>query len=193
MLLDHICIDASSFAYRLSLSRHSPEDHVRTPEIYFGVAAMLLTRPHPRSIPLCFDKRAANPSCDKEHTICKPCPVSSPLNKQSIKTLFTMAQHAVLLGASKGAGYHALLRLLTPDSTWSATVLLRKPEVIEKDENFAPYINDGRLRIVQGDATNVEDVKKLFKDKTDVVISTVGAQRSDSLHTQEIERGEADM
>jgi NAD(P)-dependent dehydrogenase (short-subunit alcohol dehydrogenase family) len=85
-----------------------------------------------------------------------------------------MLHHAVLIGASKGCGYHALLRLLTPTSNWSATVLLRKPEALEQDANFAPYLKDGRLKIVKGDATNVEDVKKLFVDTVDLVISTVG-------------------
>lgn len=83
--------------------------------------------------------------------------------------------HAVLLGASKGSGYHAVLRLLTPTSTWSATLLLRKPEVIENDELLKPYIEGGRLKIVSGDATVYADVKRLFEGgKVDVVITSIG-------------------
>lgn len=83
--------------------------------------------------------------------------------------------HAVLLGASRGSGYHALLRLLTPDSDWTATLLLRKPEVIETDDLLRTYIEGGRLKIIKGDATEYGDVKRLFEgEKVDVVISSVG-------------------
>lgn len=89
----------------------------------------------------------------------------------------TAPSHAVLLGASRGCGYHALLRLLTPETSWSATILLRKPEIIEHDPYFQPYITSGRLQLVKGDATRYEDVKMLFEregKKVDVVISSVG-------------------
>jgi len=81
--------------------------------------------------------------------------------------------HAVILGASKGCGYHALVRLLAkPD--WTATILLRKPSVLESDENLQKYLTDGSLKIVEGNATVYEDVKALFDKKVDVVISTIG-------------------
>lgn len=94
-----------------------------------------------------------------------------------MSTTTTPTKHAVLLGASKGTGYHTLLNLLTPTSGWSATLLLRKPEVIETDSHFKEYLEGGRLRIVKGDATSYDDVKRLFVEggkKVDVVISSVG-------------------
>ena len=93
----------------------------------------------------------------------------------------TASKHAVLLGASKGVGYHTLLNLLTPTSGWSATLLLRKPEAIENDVHFKGYLEAGRLRVIKGDAKDYEDVKRLFPAdgaKVDVVISSVGASRS---------------
>ena len=81
--------------------------------------------------------------------------------------------HAVILGASKGCGYHALVRLLAIPE-WTATILLRKPESIESAINLKNYLADGRLKIVKGDATSYEDVKSLFDKKVDVVISTIG-------------------
>lgn len=85
-----------------------------------------------------------------------------------------MTQHAVLLGASKGCGYHALIRLLAPSLDWKATILLRKPEPIQNDPFLKTCMDEGRLRIVRGDATNYDDVVKLFGEKVDVVISTIG-------------------
>lgn len=86
----------------------------------------------------------------------------------------TQTKHAVLLGASKGCGYHALIRLLAPSLGWKATILLRKPESIQKDPFLKTYMEEGRLKIVKGDATNYQDVKGLFGEKVDVVISTIG-------------------
>lgn len=80
--------------------------------------------------------------------------------------------HAVILGASKGCGYHALVRLLAIPE-WSATILLRKPGIIESDENLKKYLGN-KLKIVKGDATIYEAVKSLFDKKVDVVISTIG-------------------
>jgi NAD(P)-dependent dehydrogenase (short-subunit alcohol dehydrogenase family) len=88
-----------------------------------------------------------------------------------------MTQHAVLLGASKGCGYHALIRLLDPRLDWKATILLRKPESIENDPLLKQYLEEGRLKIVKGDATNYQDVVQLFVEKVDVVISTIGKSR----------------
>jgi hypothetical protein len=88
-----------------------------------------------------------------------------------------MTQHPVLLGASKGCGYHALIRLLDPRVDWEATILLRKPESIENDPILQQYLKEGRLKIVKGDATSFEDVGKLFEERVDVVISTIGKSR----------------
>lgn len=86
----------------------------------------------------------------------------------------TQTKHAVLLGASKGCGYHALIRLLAPPLDWKATILLRKPETIQNDPFLKTCMEEGRLKIVRGDATNYDDVVKLFGEKVDVVISTIG-------------------
>jgi len=51
--------------------------------------------------------------------------------------------HAVILGASKGCGYHALVRILAIPE-WTATILLRKPELIESDNHLKKYLADGR-------------------------------------------------
>jgi hypothetical protein len=39
---------------------------------------------------------------------------------------------------------------------------------------LAKYLQEGRLKIVTGDATNYQDVVQLFVEKVDVVISTIG-------------------
>ena len=80
----------------------------------------------------------------------------------------------VLLGASKGCGYFAALQLLETSPQDSITMLLRKPEVIENDPKFEGYIKEGRCKIVKGDATDEEDVRKCFEDKVDFVVSTIG-------------------
>lgn len=96
--------------------------------------------------------------------------------------------HAVILGASKGCGYHALVRLLAIPE-WTATILLRKPASIEADQNLKGYLTDGRLKIVQGDATRYEDVKSLFDKKVDVVISTIGRLIQRSMRSSELMLG----
>ncbi|WVW84620.1 hypothetical protein I302_106654 [Kwoniella bestiolae CBS 10118] len=83
---------------------------------------------------------------------------------------------AVFLGASKGIGYFTLLDLLSNNQNWKATVLLRKPDVFKDNHLIQPFIQDGRLRIVQGDATDEGDLKKLFEGrKVNLVMSSIGA------------------
>ncbi|KAK4685383.1 hypothetical protein P7C73_g4764, partial [Tremellales sp. Uapishka_1] len=77
--------------------------------------------------------------------------------------------HVVLLGASRGVGYHTLLNLLQ-DSTNKCTVLLRDPSKLESD----PKIPAGSVEIVKGDATVVDDLRKLFTTKVDLVVSSIG-------------------
>ncbi|WWD18511.1 hypothetical protein CI109_102963 [Kwoniella shandongensis] len=90
--------------------------------------------------------------------------------------------HAVFLGASRGIGLFALLTLLqsSDQGQWTATLLLRKPEAITSDPRFKEYLEKGRVEIVKGDATNEEDVKKLFPvgKKVDLIVSSVGATPS---------------
>lgn len=54
-----------------------------------------------------------------------------------------------------------LLSLPFP-SGWTCTVLLRNPIRTEADDQLRPYIDSGRVRLIQGDATNESDVPKLF-------------------------------
>lgn len=88
--------------------------------------------------------------------------------------------HAVFLGASRGIGYHTALNLLSDKSaTWQVTMLLRKPEALATDKHFAPFIENGRVKTIQGDATNPADVQKLFDGgKVDVVVSSIGTSRT---------------
>ncbi|KAK8858609.1 hypothetical protein IAR55_002838 [Kwoniella newhampshirensis] len=86
--------------------------------------------------------------------------------------------HAVFLGASRGIGLHTVVTLLgsTTTAQWTATLLLRKPETITADPRFETYIKDGRVNIVQGDATSEADVRKLFPagKKVDLIVTSVG-------------------
>jgi hypothetical protein len=82
----------------------------------------------------------------------------------------------VLLGGSRGIAYYTTLYL--PSSIWTertGTLLLRKPAPLEADEKLKPYLSDGRLKLVQGDAMNESDVGKLFRDKVDLLVTSVGA------------------
>ncbi|WVF69128.1 hypothetical protein IAT40_003902 [Kwoniella sp. CBS 6097] len=85
--------------------------------------------------------------------------------------------HAILLGASKGIGYQVLKSLLSSSNKWSTTLLLRKPELLEKDEAIAPYIREGRVRIVKGDATSEDDLRKCLEgsERVDLIVSSIGA------------------
>ncbi|WWC62500.1 uncharacterized protein I303_105096 [Kwoniella dejecticola CBS 10117] len=86
---------------------------------------------------------------------------------------------AVFLGASKGIGYFTLLNLLQTTSDWSAVLLLRKPDCFDKNDSIRPFVENGRIQIIKGDATNEGDVKKLFQvGQVDLVVSTIGASPS---------------
>ncbi|WWC70702.1 uncharacterized protein I206_104653 [Kwoniella pini CBS 10737] len=86
---------------------------------------------------------------------------------------------AVFLGASKGIGYFTLLNLLQTTKDWNTILLLRKPDCFDKNELIKPFIENGRIQIIKGDATNENDVENLFKiGKVDLVISTIGATPS---------------
>lgn len=83
--------------------------------------------------------------------------------------------HTVLLGASRGIGYHTTLNLLANPPS-SCTLLLRKPSSMESDETLREHLASGRLKLVQGDATNEDDIRKLFTEKVDLVVSSIGEQ-----------------
>lgn len=78
-----------------------------------------------------------------------------------------------LLGASKGIGYYVLLDLLSDEGN-EAILLLRNPNCFDDDDIVNPAIKAGRVRIVKGDATMQTDVEKLFQNKVDTVITSVG-------------------
>lgn len=82
--------------------------------------------------------------------------------------------HAVILGGSKGVGYFSALYILaTPGN--SVTLLLRSPGVIDNDEKFAGYIQQGRARLVEGDACDEAAIARLFEgEKVDVLITSIG-------------------
>ncbi len=83
--------------------------------------------------------------------------------------------HAVLLGASRGIGYYTTLNLLSsPSAEWTCILLLRKLATLESDEKLQPHIDSGRLKLIQGDATNESDVGKLFTGHVDLVVTSVG-------------------
>ncbi|WVQ70522.1 hypothetical protein IAR50_000041 [Cryptococcus sp. DSM 104548] len=94
-----------------------------------------------------------------------------------------MSSHSVFLGASTGIGYYALLQYLQSSPTTTATILLRKPDPFNADPAFKEYLDSGRVQIVKGDATNEDDVKRLFAGRdADNVISTVGGKPGMTLH-----------
>ena len=62
--------------------------------------------------------------------------------------------HAVFIGASKGIGYMTLLRYLSADASHTATLILRKPDLVKQDPKLGPYVSSGRISFVAGDATD---------------------------------------
>lgn len=82
--------------------------------------------------------------------------------------------HGVFIGASKGIGYHAAIHFLESNTANTATLLLRKPSVGEQDARLGPLIRDGRISVVQGDATKLSDVQAAVQGKVDFVVSSVG-------------------
>ncbi|OCF30444.1 hypothetical protein I317_02561 [Kwoniella heveanensis CBS 569] len=107
--------------------------------------------------------------------------------------------HVILLGASKGIGYQVLQSLLSSAGSgaeqqqdqWSTTLLLRKPELIEQDATIRPYIQQGRVRIVKGNATSEDDLRKCFEGvNVDLIISSIGATPSFTLSGIHIDQPE---
>lgn len=82
--------------------------------------------------------------------------------------------HAVIFGGSRGVGYFTALYLLALPE-WTVSLLLRTPSKIEQDSRLAPFIQQGRLRLVKGDALDKEAVSLLFSQaKVDLVVSSMG-------------------
>ena len=72
--------------------------------------------------------------------------------------------HIALIGASRGIGRSAALELLQEPAN-SVCLLLRKPSSIEGDPDFESATNQGRVRIIKGDANSPEDLRALLNDK----------------------------
>jgi len=95
--------------------------------------------------------------------------------------------HVLVFGGSRNIGYLTTLKLLSESSVspgwrWrgrttnrrhfadqnhSATLLLRKTDVFDNDEQMRPHVESGRAQIVQGDALVADDVKVAWEKATD--------------------------
>jgi len=53
------------------------------------------------------------------------------------------------------------------DQNHSATLLLRKTDVFDNDEQMKPHVESGRAQLVQGDALVADDVKAVWEKATD--------------------------
>ena len=81
--------------------------------------------------------------------------------------------HTALIGASRGIGRATALDLLT-DSGNRVSLLLRTPANVENDPDFASAIQEGRVRIVKGDAYNKDDLRALLSEDIDSIVFTLG-------------------
>lgn len=84
------------------------------------------------------------------------------------------------LGASRNIGYFAAIRLLNKGAT--VTFLLRNTSVFDGDADIQPHISSGKAKLVQGDATSLDDVARGWSEalsvgNVDFVLFTVGATK----------------
>jgi NAD(P)-dependent dehydrogenase (short-subunit alcohol dehydrogenase family) len=95
--------------------------------------------------------------------------------------------HAVIFGGSRGCGYFTAYYLLSASNRdWTVTLLLRDTSIIEKDPRLAPFIKEGRLRLLKGDATVEADVRRaLTGGEVDLIVSSIGESRCLSCHGPE--------
>lgn len=82
-----------------------------------------------------------------------------------------MKKTIALTGASGNMGYQGFLELYKRKDEYNIAVLLRDSEKNRK--KFKDYLNDDSVRIVWGDLTNFDDVKKLV-DGSDYVLHVGG-------------------
>ncbi|KIJ42745.1 hypothetical protein M422DRAFT_31265 [Sphaerobolus stellatus SS14] len=93
--------------------------------------------------------------------------------------------HILAIGASRNIGYLATRTLLAENHT--VTYLLRKPEVFDKDLELQKYIKNGQAKVIKGDATVKEDIRKAFTETStngntlDAVLFSVGGSPSFTL------------
>ncbi|WWC88732.1 uncharacterized protein L201_003645 [Kwoniella dendrophila CBS 6074] len=102
-------------------------------------------------------------------------------------------KQAVFFGASKGIGYFTLLSILENNQDWNTTLLLRKPDCFNDNHLIKPFIDNGRVKIIKGDATNEVDIRKCFDNdnkRVDLVVSSIGAAPSFGLTGIKIDQPE---
>jgi len=107
----------------------------------------------------------------------------------------------LVLGGSKNIGYHAAVgllgKLLSPiepvkllfdeiyivtDAGSTVTFLLRNPSCFDQDTTLQNHIQSGRARILKGDATVADDVRKAWVEagrgeregEVDLLLFTIG-------------------
>ncbi|CAK9780817.1 unnamed protein product [Cutaneotrichosporon oleaginosum] len=81
-----------------------------------------------------------------------------------------MSFHIAIFGASKGIANHVLHDLLP---TARITLLLRNPNVFDADAAVMDAVKDGRVKLVQGDATVEADVERAI-ESAEVVLTSIG-------------------
>ena len=111
-------------------------------------------------------------------------------------TLLQTQMKVFTIGASRGVGYYASVRLLgmvwftigprfnaerlSTEKGATITFLLRSPAVFDNDDVIKPYVQSGHARIVQGDGLNPEDVARAWASAQegpgalDLVLFTLG-------------------
>ncbi|KLT42031.1 hypothetical protein CC85DRAFT_285959 [Cutaneotrichosporon oleaginosum] len=88
-----------------------------------------------------------------------------------------MSFHIAIFGASKGIANHVLHDLLP---TARITLLLRNPNVFDADAAVMDAVKDGRVKLVQGDATVEADVERAI-ESAEVVLTSIGGTPSFTL------------
>lgn len=97
-----------------------------------------------------------------------------------------MPRSVLFLGASRGCGHYAAVRLLSSETDdFRATFLLRKPDTLLASPDFSALpetVRERNVKIVQGDATKPADMEKAVQTAKEVgggtldtVVFSVGA------------------
>ncbi|KIK81059.1 hypothetical protein PAXRUDRAFT_15452 [Paxillus rubicundulus Ve08.2h10] len=91
-----------------------------------------------------------------------------------------MYHKVLVIGGSRNIGYLSAVRLL--DSGATVTFLLRKVQVFDGNETIQKYVEQGKARLVQGDALIKDDVQRAWDEAAkgddklvDLLLFTVGS------------------
>lgn len=77
--------------------------------------------------------------------------------------------HAAIIGGTRGVGRSTALSLLSTSSDNQVTLLARNPENVSSDPEFKPFVDEGRVTILKGDAYEEESLHDLvFRGKSSV-------------------------